>query len=75
MQEFLTIPEFARLLRISERTVHRRLRDGTIRRAAVGGRLVRIAAREIERITQHNTGTTGNEPVHTNEQVDGGQID
>ena len=48
---FLTIAEVARLLRMSERTVRRRIKDGTLRKASVQGRLVRISLDELRRLS------------------------
>ena len=45
-----TVPEFAQVLRCSPRTVSRRISDGTIRKMAGLGRLVRIHSSEIPRL-------------------------
>lgn len=47
---FLTIDEVATLLGVSTRTVRRRLKGGTLRRAPLGGRVVRIPASELNRL-------------------------
>ena len=47
----LTIPEVAALLRMSEKSVRRRIKDGVIRTAQTGGRLVRISSDEVLRLT------------------------
>lgn len=46
----LTVAEAAAVLRVSEKTVRRRIRDGTIRPVQMGGRLVRISADELVRL-------------------------
>lgn len=48
---FLTIAEVARVLRMSERTVRRRIKDGTLRKVFVQGRLVRISLDELRRLS------------------------
>ena len=47
----LTIGEVAARLRMSEKSVRRRIKDGVIRVAPTGGRLVRISADEVRRLT------------------------
>ena len=47
---FLTIAEVARHLRTSERTIRRRIKDGTIRKVSISGRLVRISIDELNRL-------------------------
>jgi excisionase family DNA binding protein len=47
----LTIAEVAAALRMSEKSVQRRIKDGTIRKASLGGRAVRISADELRRLT------------------------
>jgi excisionase family DNA binding protein len=47
----LTIGEVATQLRMSEKSVRRRIKDGVIRVAPTGGRLVRISADEVRRLT------------------------
>ena len=51
---FLTIAEVAQLLRMSERTVRRRIKDGTLRKASVHGRLVRISLDELRRLSGYS---------------------
>jgi excisionase family DNA binding protein len=46
----LTISEVAAALRVSEKTVRRRIKDGTIRTVPMGGRLVRILSDELARL-------------------------
>ena len=46
----LTIPEVAATLRVSEKTVRRRIKDGTIPIARIGGRLLRIPADQLVRL-------------------------
>jgi excisionase family DNA binding protein len=46
----LTIGEVAAALRTSEKTVRRRIKDGTIRKVAMGGRLVRVTSGELARL-------------------------
>jgi excisionase family DNA binding protein len=46
----LTIGEVAAQLRMSEKTVRRRIKDGTIRKVQLGGRVVRIASDELIRL-------------------------
>jgi excisionase family DNA binding protein len=48
---FLTVDEMAAYLGVCPKTIRRRLRDGSIRKAALGGRLIRIPASELDRIT------------------------
>ena len=47
---FLTIAEVARLLHVSERTVRRRIQDGTLRKVLTQGRLVRISVEDLKRL-------------------------
>jgi excisionase family DNA binding protein len=47
----LTIEETARRLRTSEKTIRRRIKEGVIRKAPIGGRLVRISSDEVDRLT------------------------
>jgi excisionase family DNA binding protein len=46
----LTIGEVAAALRMSEKSIRRRIRDGVIRTAPTGGRLVRISSGELHRL-------------------------
>ncbi len=48
-ERFLTVPEVATILGVSAKTVCRRLRTGLLRKAPLGGRIVRIAAAELAR--------------------------
>lgn len=48
---FFTIAEVARHLRTSERTIRRRIKDGTIRKVLMEGRLVRISIDELRRLS------------------------
>jgi len=48
---FHTVPEVARVLRVSERTVARRVRDGTIRSIKIKGRRL-IPASEFKRLAK-----------------------
>jgi excisionase family DNA binding protein len=48
---FLTIGEVAVRLRMSEKSIRRRIEDGVIRVAPTGGRLVRISSDELLRLT------------------------
>ena len=48
-ERFLTVPEVAALLGVSQKTVNRRLRAGLLRKAPLGGRIVRITATEFAR--------------------------
>ena len=48
---FHTVPEVAHVLRVSERTVARRVRDGTIRSIKIKGRRL-IPAAEIKRLAK-----------------------
>lgn len=50
-EPLFTIAEVARFCRMSERTVRRRIKDGTIRKALAQGRLVRISAEELRRLS------------------------
>ena len=45
-----TVEEVAARLRVSTKTVRRRIKDGTIRTLPVGGRLVRISSNELRRL-------------------------
>jgi excisionase family DNA binding protein len=45
-----TIEEVAKELRVSTKTVRRRIRDGIIRTVPIGGRLVRISSDELRRL-------------------------
>jgi excisionase family DNA binding protein len=45
-----TVEEVAARLRVSTKTVRRRIRDGTIRTVPIGGRLVRISSDELRRL-------------------------
>lgn len=47
----LTIGEVAARLRMSEKSIWRRIKDGVIRIAPMGGRLVRISSDEVRRLT------------------------
>ena len=44
----LTIGELSQLLRVSERTVRRRIKDGTLRKVPLPGRLVRVTITELQ---------------------------
>jgi excisionase family DNA binding protein len=60
---FLTVPEVAAILGVSEKTVQRRLRAGLLRQAPLGGRIVRVPAAELARLAgtetpQKNLNTT-----------------
>jgi excisionase family DNA binding protein len=46
----LTIAEVAAALRMSEKSVQRRIKAGVIRTAPTGGRLVRISSDELRRL-------------------------
>lgn len=50
MATFLTIDEVASILGVSTKTVRRRLADGSLHKAPLGGRAVRISASEIDRL-------------------------
>jgi excisionase family DNA binding protein len=60
----LTIEEVAALLRISTKSVRRRIKSGLIRKAALGGRTVRISPDEVQRLT------AGTPPEDASEDVD-----
>jgi len=45
-----TVEEVAARLRVSAKTVRRRIKDGTIRSVPIGGRLVRISPDELRRL-------------------------
>jgi excisionase family DNA binding protein len=49
--QLLTIEEVAARLRISTKSVRRRIKSGLIRKAALGGRTVRISPDEVLRLT------------------------
>jgi excisionase family DNA binding protein len=44
------VEEVAERLRVSTKTVRRRIKDGTIRTVPIGGRLVRISSDELRRL-------------------------
>jgi excisionase family DNA binding protein len=44
----LTIGELSQLLRVSERTIRRRIKDGTLRKVPLPGRLVRVTIAELQ---------------------------
>jgi excisionase family DNA binding protein len=46
----LTITEIAARLRMSEKSIRRRIKEGVIRAAPTGGRLVRISSNELLRL-------------------------
>ena len=46
----LTVTEIAARLQISEKSVRRRIRDGIIHKAQIGGRTVRISSDELQRL-------------------------
>ena len=46
----LTIAEVAAALRMSEKSVRRRIKNGLIRKASLGGRMVRISPDELQRL-------------------------
>ena len=48
---FFTVDEMAALLGVSHKTIYRRLEDGLIRRAPLGGRTIRIPASELDRLS------------------------
>jgi excisionase family DNA binding protein len=50
----LTISEVAARLRMSEKSIRRRIKDGVIHTAPTGGRLVRISSNELVRLTAGN---------------------
>ena len=50
LTRFLTIDEAAALMGVSTRTIRRRLKDGSLRKALLGGRAVRIPASELNRL-------------------------
>ena len=47
---FHTVEEVARTLGVSSKTIRRRIQDGVIRKVPMGGRLVRIASTELQRL-------------------------
>lgn len=55
--ELLTKVEVAGRLRVSEATVDRMLRDGTLRRVVVGRRKVMILAEDVERLIRGDAAT------------------
>ncbi len=48
---FVTIDEFATLLGCSTKTIRRRIADGSIRTAPLGGRSIRIPVTELDRLS------------------------
>jgi len=59
----LTIAEVAAELRMSQKSVRRRIKSGVIRKAPTGGRLVRISSEELRRLSA----TAPFEPTLTDE--------
>lgn len=53
----LTTAEVAVALRMSEKSVRRRIKAGAIRKAPIGGRLVRISSEELRRLGAAAPGT------------------
>jgi len=49
-----TVEDLAAWLRVSTKTIRRRIKDGTIRTVPIGGRLLRISSDELLRLV---TGT------------------
>jgi excisionase family DNA binding protein len=47
----LTVAEVAAALRMSQKSVQRRIKAGVIRKASLGGRAVRISTEELRRLT------------------------
>lgn len=47
----LTLDEVAAALGMSKKSVQRRIKSGLIRKASIGGRLVRISSDELRRLT------------------------
>ena len=47
---FHTVEAVARTLGVSAKTIARRIREGVIRKAPMGGRLVRISSAELQRL-------------------------
>jgi excisionase family DNA binding protein len=45
-----TVEELAAGLRVSTKTIRRRIKDGTIRTVPIGGRLVRVSSDEVRRL-------------------------
>jgi excisionase family DNA binding protein len=45
-----TVAEVAARLKVSTKTVRRRIKDGTIRTVSIGGRLTRISSDELRRL-------------------------
>lgn len=60
-ERFFTLPETARILVVSERTVYRKLAAGVIRKASLGARTIRISALELRRIAAGETLAPGPE--------------
>jgi len=54
-EEFLTVDQVAARLQVSPRTVHRWVSEGTLRRAELPGRALRIPASELQRMVGGNT--------------------
>jgi excisionase family DNA binding protein len=47
----LIVAEVATRLRVSEKTVRRRIKEGVIRTVPLGGRLTRVSPDELQRVT------------------------
>ena len=65
--QFLTIDELAECLGVSTRTIRRRLADGSLRKAPLGGRSIRIPLRELHRLLGNDSGSV--EPVRPESEV------
>ena len=66
-RQFLTIDELAANLGVSTRTIRRRLADGSLCKAPLGGRSVRIPLRELHRLLGNDSGSV--EPVRPESEV------
>jgi excisionase family DNA binding protein len=65
--QFLTIDELAANLGVSTRTIRRRLADGSLCKAPLGGRSVRIPLRELPRLLGNDSDGMG--PVSLESEV------
>jgi excisionase family DNA binding protein len=66
-RQFLTIDDLAECLGVSTRTIRRRLADGSLCKAPLGGRSVRIPLHELHRLLGNDSG--GVEPASSESEA------
>jgi len=66
---FRTVAECAAFLGVSEKTIRRRLADGSLRKAPLGGRAIRIPVSELHRLCgiEPTDDRTGNDAATSHE--------